>query len=74
MPRTAPKVAVNASQLSKADRCPASRSSRKARRTSAGSDDHGSLTGHRIGSHTAPAGAYESLIAQATGSRPVRSG
>jgi predicted metal-dependent phosphoesterase TrpH len=38
-----------------------------------GSDDHGSLTGHRIGSHTAPAGAYESLIAQATGSRPVRS-
>jgi hypothetical protein len=39
-----------------------------------GSDDHGSLTGHRIGSHTAPAGAYESLIAQATGSRPVRSG
>jgi 3',5'-nucleoside bisphosphate phosphatase len=39
-----------------------------------GSDDHGSLTGHRIGSHTAPAGAYESLIAQATGSLPVRSG
>jgi predicted metal-dependent phosphoesterase TrpH len=39
-----------------------------------GSDDHGSLTGHRIGSHTAAPGAYESLIAQATGSRPVRSG
>jgi predicted metal-dependent phosphoesterase TrpH len=39
-----------------------------------GSDDHGSLTSHRIGSHTAAAGAYESLIAQATGSRPVRSG
>jgi predicted metal-dependent phosphoesterase TrpH len=39
-----------------------------------GSDDHGSLTGHRIGSHAAAAGAYESLIAQATGSRPVRSG
>ncbi len=39
-----------------------------------GSDDHGSLTGHRIGSPTAPACAYESLIAQATGSRPVRSG
>ncbi|MGH3202784.1 MAG: PHP domain-containing protein [Streptosporangiaceae bacterium] len=37
-----------------------------------GSDDHGSLTGHRIGSHTAAPGAYESLIAQATGSRPVR--
>ena len=39
-----------------------------------GSDDHGSLTGHRIGSYTAAAGAYESLIAEATGSRPVRSG
>ncbi len=26
-----------------------------------GSDDHGSLTGHRIGSHTAAPGAYESL-------------
>ena len=36
-----------------------------------GSDDHGRLTGHRIGSHTAPAGAYESLIAQATGTEPV---
>jgi predicted metal-dependent phosphoesterase TrpH len=39
-----------------------------------GSDDHGSLTGHRIGSYTAPPGAYESLIAQATGSQPVRGG
>jgi predicted metal-dependent phosphoesterase TrpH len=39
-----------------------------------GSDDHGSLTGHRIGSYTAPPGAYESLIAQATGSQPVQSG
>ena len=39
-----------------------------------GSDDHGSLTGHRIGSHIAAPGAYESLIAQATGSQPVRSG
>ncbi len=39
-----------------------------------GSDDHGSLTGHRIGSYTAAAGAYESLIAEATGSQPVRSG
>jgi predicted metal-dependent phosphoesterase TrpH len=39
-----------------------------------GSDDHGSLTGHRIGSHIAAAGAYESLISQATGSRPVRGG
>jgi predicted metal-dependent phosphoesterase TrpH len=39
-----------------------------------GSDDHGSLTGHRIGSQAAAPGAYESLIAQATGSQPVRSG
>ena len=37
-----------------------------------GSDDHGSLTGHRIGSHTAPPGAYESLISQASGAQPVR--
>jgi predicted metal-dependent phosphoesterase TrpH len=36
-----------------------------------GSDDHGSLTDHRIGSHTAPPGAYESLIAQATGAHPI---
>ena len=39
-----------------------------------GSDDHGRLTGHRIGSYTAAPGAYESVIAQATGSQPVRSG
>jgi hypothetical protein len=35
-----------------------------------GSDDHGSLTGHRIGSHTAADGAYEALAAQATGIVP----
>jgi predicted metal-dependent phosphoesterase TrpH len=39
-----------------------------------GSDDHGSLTGHRIGSCVAPPGAYENLISQATGSQPVRGG
>jgi 3',5'-nucleoside bisphosphate phosphatase len=39
-----------------------------------GSDDHGSLTGHRIGSHTAADGAYEILISQATGARPVQGG
>jgi predicted metal-dependent phosphoesterase TrpH len=38
-----------------------------------GSDDHGRLTGHRIGSYAAPPGAYEALIAQATGSHPIRS-
>jgi 3',5'-nucleoside bisphosphate phosphatase len=39
-----------------------------------GSDDHGRLTGHRIGSYTAPPGAYESLLAQATGAQPIRGG
>jgi 3',5'-nucleoside bisphosphate phosphatase len=37
-----------------------------------GSDDHGSLTGHRIGSYTTAADAYESLLSQATGAKPVR--
>ena len=37
-----------------------------------GSDDHGDLTGHRIGSYTAPPGAYEALIAQAAGAQPIR--
>jgi len=32
-----------------------------------GSDDHGSLTGHRIGSHTTDSPAYENLVARATG-------
>ena len=41
---------------------------------SGGSDDHGSLTGHRIGSHTAAEDAYEILISQATGARPVHGG
>jgi 3',5'-nucleoside bisphosphate phosphatase len=39
-----------------------------------GSDDHGSLTGHRIGSHTTAAEAYESLIWKATGTTPVQRG
>jgi predicted metal-dependent phosphoesterase TrpH len=39
-----------------------------------GSDDHGSLTGHRIGSHIAAADAYERLIAQATGAKPILDG
>jgi predicted metal-dependent phosphoesterase TrpH len=38
---------------------------------SGGSDDHGALTGHRIGSETAPDGSYEALIRHATGARPV---
>jgi 3',5'-nucleoside bisphosphate phosphatase len=36
-----------------------------------GSDDHGSLTGYRIGSQTTAADAYESLISKATGAKPV---
>jgi predicted metal-dependent phosphoesterase TrpH len=39
-----------------------------------GSDDHGSLTGHRIGSRIAAADAYERLIAQATGAKPIQGG
>jgi predicted metal-dependent phosphoesterase TrpH len=39
-----------------------------------GSDDHGSLTGHRIGCETTAAGAYEALLAQATGAEPIRRG
>jgi 3',5'-nucleoside bisphosphate phosphatase len=36
-----------------------------------GSDDHGELTGHRIGTEVAPDGAYERLIEPATGAAPV---
>jgi len=36
-----------------------------------GSDDHGGLTGHRIGVQTTPAEAYERLVSQATGARPL---
>jgi 3',5'-nucleoside bisphosphate phosphatase len=39
-----------------------------------GSDDHGSLTGHRIGCETTAAGAYQALLAQATGAQPIRLG
>jgi 3',5'-nucleoside bisphosphate phosphatase len=38
---------------------------------SGGSDDHGALTGHRIGSETAPNGSYEALVRHATGAQPV---
>jgi len=38
---------------------------------SGGSDDHGALTGHRIGTEVAPEGGYERLIAHATGAAPV---
>jgi 3',5'-nucleoside bisphosphate phosphatase len=38
---------------------------------SGGSDDHGELTGYRIGTETAEAGAYERLLSLATGASPV---
>jgi 3',5'-nucleoside bisphosphate phosphatase len=38
---------------------------------SGGSDDHGELTGYRIGSDTIAAQEYERLVSQATGARPV---
>jgi 3',5'-nucleoside bisphosphate phosphatase len=38
---------------------------------SGGSDDHGELTGYRIGSDTISAEAYERLVSQASGARPV---
>jgi 3',5'-nucleoside bisphosphate phosphatase len=38
---------------------------------SGGSDDHGALTGYRIGTEVAPDGAYEALIENATGARPI---
>lgn len=38
---------------------------------SGGSDDHGELTGFRIGVETAPEGSYQALVEQATGATPV---
>ncbi len=36
-----------------------------------GSDDHGELTGFRIGSEVAPDGSYDALVGKATGARPL---
>jgi 3',5'-nucleoside bisphosphate phosphatase len=44
---------------------------RLGRLASGGSDDHGELTGYRIGSDTIAPDAYERLISQATGAVPV---
>jgi predicted metal-dependent phosphoesterase TrpH len=38
---------------------------------SGGSDDHGQLTGYRIGSEVVEPGGYERLVSQATGAAPV---
>ena len=39
---------------------------------SGGSDDHGALTGHRIGSEIAAADVYQNLISMTTGAQPWR--
>ena len=39
---------------------------------SGGSDDHGELTGFRIGVEQAPEGTYQALVGRATGAVPVR--
>lgn len=39
---------------------------------SGGSDDHGALTGYRIGSELAAADVYQSLISSTTGAKPLR--
>jgi hypothetical protein len=39
---------------------------------SGGSDDHGRLTGHRIGSEVAAADVYQKLVSMTTGARPLR--
>jgi predicted metal-dependent phosphoesterase TrpH len=39
-----------------------------------GSDDHGSLTGHRIGCETTAEDAYQALLAQTSGAQPIRRG
>ena len=36
------------------------------------SDDHGEITGHRLGVETTAEAAYDALLAQATGAQPVR--
>jgi predicted metal-dependent phosphoesterase TrpH len=41
---------------------------------SGGSDDHGELTGYRIGCETAAPGTYERLVSQATGAEPIQPG
>jgi predicted metal-dependent phosphoesterase TrpH len=41
---------------------------------SGGSDDHGSLTGHRIGAESAGPGVYEALVSAATWGKPLTGG
>ncbi|GAA0363077.1 PHP domain-containing protein [Actinoallomurus spadix] len=40
--------------------------------TTGASDDHGALTGHRLGAETTAPESYEALLSQATGARPDR--
>jgi 3',5'-nucleoside bisphosphate phosphatase len=39
-----------------------------------GSDDHGFLTGHRIGGEVTAADAYDRIVSKATGANPIRRG
>jgi predicted metal-dependent phosphoesterase TrpH len=39
--------------------------------TTGSSDDHGTLTGHRLGRETTPAETYERLLTQASGTAPI---
>ena len=65
-------IEVNHPQQDAGDRARLSELARALRLVpSGGSDDHGALTGYRIGSETAPEGSYEALIRHATGARPV---
>jgi hypothetical protein len=38
---------------------------------SGGSDDHGALTGHRIGAEIAAADVYQNLLSMTTGAQPM---
>ncbi|MEV5709468.1 PHP domain-containing protein [Actinoallomurus sp. NPDC052274] len=40
--------------------------------TTGASDDHGTLTGHRLGAETTTPEAYEALLSEATGAKPDR--
>jgi predicted metal-dependent phosphoesterase TrpH len=42
--------------------------------TTGSSDDHGELTGHRLGRETTPVETYERLVAAATGAAPITAG
>jgi len=68
-------IEVNHPQQDERERARLSELARSLRLVSSGgSDDHGALTGFRIGTDVAPDGGYEQLVGRATGARPVSSG